>query len=183
MANTSPPSFEEIAKTILSMGGSAAGCDGWPYEVFHLGVNFVAHLLAQAFHAAGMSREHLEAVLGPSIDLLLWIPKKANSETPDAQRPLQLPPCLRRLFGACCMIVTGPRVEPHLSQDQAAKKGGTCADNIKRVFAHLLSDGSPPKNTQKKRKTQCLCKNRLNIRGSNMFSAFQSRLERGRNFF
>ena len=109
-----------------------------------MGVNFTAHLLAQAFHAAGISEEALDRVLGPSIDLLLWIPKKAGLFTADAQRPLQLPPCLRRLFGAALLSSTAPALEPHISRHQAAKKGGTCAKNIRSAFDHLLADRSCP---------------------------------------
>jgi hypothetical protein len=100
----SPPSFSQIARCILRAGGSAPGCDGWPYEVYHMGVNFTAHLLAQAFHAAGISIEALDRVLGPSIDLLLWIPKKEGLTTTDAQRPLQLPVPAQTLWSGASLL-------------------------------------------------------------------------------
>ena len=52
-----------------------------------------------------------------------------------------LPTCFRRLFGAVVVDMLGPIIEPLLSQDQAAKKGGDMGQNISRVFAHLGGSG------------------------------------------
>eukprot|EP00972_Heterocapsa_arctica_P063637 9391087-Heterocapsa_arctica.AAC.1 len=46
------PTMRAISSSILSASGSAPGCDNTPYEVFHFGTNFTAHLLGQAMHAA-----------------------------------------------------------------------------------------------------------------------------------
>eukprot|EP00972_Heterocapsa_arctica_P056301 8306251-Heterocapsa_arctica.AAC.1 len=47
--------LNKLAGIILAAGDSAAGCDGWPYEVYHCGVRFVSDLLAQAFIVAETS--------------------------------------------------------------------------------------------------------------------------------
>eukprot|EP00959_Pyramimonas_sp_CCMP1952_P168385 3518431-Pyramimonas_sp.AAC.1 len=47
-------------------------------------------------------------------------------------RPLQLPTCLRRLHGATIADHLGPVIEPRLSPNQAAKRGGQCGPNIIR---------------------------------------------------
>ena len=60
---------------MLAPSGSAPGVDGEPCEVCHFEVRFVACLIAQGMYAAGMSDTLLDAVLGPSIDLLVWIPR------------------------------------------------------------------------------------------------------------
>eukprot|EP00959_Pyramimonas_sp_CCMP1952_P437013 9150192-Pyramimonas_sp.AAC.1 len=57
-------------------------------------------------------------------------------------RLLQLPTCMRRLFGASLADLMGPAVEPLLSPNQAAERGGQCGPNIAKVTQHL---GSPPK--------------------------------------
>ena len=79
-------------------------------RLYHFGVNFVANLLGQGFYVAAQATADLCCVIGPNIDLLLWIPKEADAEHPDGQRPLQLPPCLRRLFSSGLMEVVGPAV-------------------------------------------------------------------------
>ena len=96
-------------------------------------------LLWQAFRAADVSEDALQVVLGPSVDVLVWILKTRDAERPSGMRPLQLPTCFRRLFGAALAEAVGPRVEPHLSVDQAARAGGTCGPNIRRAYDHLSS--------------------------------------------
>eukprot|EP00959_Pyramimonas_sp_CCMP1952_P453426 9468225-Pyramimonas_sp.AAC.1 len=59
-------------------------------------------------------------------------------------RPLQLPTCLRRLHGASLADLMGPLVEPVLSPNQAAKRGGQCGPNITKVTQHLGSLPKPP---------------------------------------
>eukprot|EP00959_Pyramimonas_sp_CCMP1952_P327807 6862934-Pyramimonas_sp.AAC.1 len=58
-------------------------------------------------------------------------------------RPLQLPTCIRRLCGASLADLIGPAVEPLLSPNQAAKRGGQCGPNITKVTGHLSSPPSP----------------------------------------
>eukprot|EP00972_Heterocapsa_arctica_P079027 11652530-Heterocapsa_arctica.AAC.1 len=53
------PRLGSISGTILSASGSAPGCDNVPYEVYHFGVNFTAHLLGQALHASAQGSWHL----------------------------------------------------------------------------------------------------------------------------
>eukprot|EP00969_Alexandrium_andersonii_P029571 1290675-Alexandrium_andersonii.AAC.1 len=43
---------DHIRKAILRAGGSAPGVGGVPYELFHVGLDFVCELVGQAFHAA-----------------------------------------------------------------------------------------------------------------------------------
>ena len=62
-------------------------------------------------------------------------------------RPLQLPTCLRRLFGAALASVVGPAVEPHMRDDQAAKAGGSCGPNIRRAYQHLEAQMRTPRDT------------------------------------
>eukprot|EP00959_Pyramimonas_sp_CCMP1952_P018957 400626-Pyramimonas_sp.AAC.1 len=59
-------------------------------------------------------------------------------------RPLQLPTCIRRLFGASLADLLGPVVEPLLSPNHAAKRGGQCGPNITKVTRHLSSTPKPP---------------------------------------
>ena len=131
------PSAARIASIILQQGGSAAGREDQPYEVFHHGIVFVLNLLAQSLYAAELGEEWLELVLGPSIDLLVWIPKIVDALLAEEMRPLQLPTCLRRLFGAVLADIVGPCVEPLLCTDQAARRGGACGPNIKKAYRHL----------------------------------------------
>ena len=70
-----PPPLAVIRATILRAGGSAPGVDGFPYELFHPGCQFVAALVGQAFWAAEESAEAVRLVLGENIELLIWIPK------------------------------------------------------------------------------------------------------------
>ena len=62
-------------------------------------------------------------------------------------RPLQLPTCIRRLFGAALASVVGPVVEPHMCDDQAAKAGGSCGPNIRRAYQHLEANMAEPRGT------------------------------------
>ena len=100
LGNVTPPTWDQLLAAVLNPGGSAPGHDGIPYEAFHHGARFVACLLGQAFHAAALSPRALEITLGPSLDILVWILKVPGGETPAEMRPLQLPTCFRRLFGA-----------------------------------------------------------------------------------
>ena len=106
-----------------------------PYEVYHYGALFVAHLVGQCHYADG-SREYWR-ILGPAIELLIWIPKKADADTVNGQRPLQLPPCLHRIYGSSVMECTGPAAEPLLTSDQAAIRGSDCGRNLRKVSAFL----------------------------------------------
>ena len=71
---------------------------GSPYEVLSQGAHFVAELLYRAFEAAAHSSAALRETLGVAVDLLVWIPKAEGDIAVAAQRPLQLPTCLRRLL-------------------------------------------------------------------------------------
>eukprot|EP00972_Heterocapsa_arctica_P018862 2788328-Heterocapsa_arctica.AAC.1 len=42
------PNLHRVAGAILAAGDSVAGIDGWPYEVYHVGVNFFSHLFGNA---------------------------------------------------------------------------------------------------------------------------------------
>ena len=129
------PTWDRLTSVVMEPAGSAPRHDGIPYEVFHHGSAFVACLLGQAFYAAQVSNADIEKVLGPSIDILVWILKNKGGERPTDMRPLQLPTCFRRLFGAALASVVGPAVEPHMCDDQAAKAGGSCG----RTFFELIS--------------------------------------------
>ena len=139
------PAWNRLAALVLSPGGSAPGLDGEPYEVYQPGARFIACLIAQAWYAADLAPEMVTTVLGPSIDLLVWIGKKIAAEVPNEMRPLQLPTCMHRLFGASLADRLGPVVEPRLSPDQAAKKGGQCGPNITRATSHLGAPPAPPR--------------------------------------
>ena len=89
------PEWDRLATVALAPSGSAPSHDGEPYAANHPGVRFVACLLGQAIYAADNDDDMLERVLGPPIDLLVWILKKAGAETPSGMRPLQLPMCFR----------------------------------------------------------------------------------------
>ena len=80
----------------------------------------MALLLGQALLAMAIDDFALACVVGPALDLLLWIPKKAVAVGTGDMRPLQLPPCFRRLIGAALAGIVGPIVEPHLSPRQVA---------------------------------------------------------------
>ena len=94
------PGWEELAAVVLAPSGSAPGADDEPYEVYHLGVRFVSCLLGQAIYASEEGDDVLLAALGPSVDLLVWILKYIGAQEAAGMRPLQLPTCFRRLFGA-----------------------------------------------------------------------------------
>ena len=138
------PTWGKLNALILAPAGSAPGVDGEPYEVYHVGSRFVAALLAQGTYAADMSDALLCAVLGPSVDLLVWIPKHPGAEWPNDFRPLQFPTCFRRLFGAIMADLVGPELEPQFSVDQAAVKGGQCGPNITLANNHLSTRPGPP---------------------------------------
>ena len=55
--------------------------DGEPRESRHVGVRFVACLLAKAWHLAERDPERIDEVLGPSVDLLAWILKVPEAES------------------------------------------------------------------------------------------------------
>ena len=134
---TSPAPSKNIAGHVLAVSGSAPGHNGIPYEAYHQGVEPVTEALAQAVLAAHHDPPVLDVTLGPNVDLLLWIPKKAGADRPDGQRPLQLPICFRRLFGSVISSMVAPQVEPRFSERQASVKGGNCAENITGAFEHL----------------------------------------------
>ena len=69
------PSWERIIAYVLGAGDSAPGLDSEPYEVYQFGARFVSCLLGQALIAAQYDTQLLREVLGPSIDLLIWILK------------------------------------------------------------------------------------------------------------
>ena len=137
-----------MLRVVLAPSGSAPGADNEPYELYHVGANFVAQLLGQALLAMAASDEALSCVAGPALDLLLWIPKKAAAVGTGDMRPLQLPPCFRRLIGAALAGIVGPIVEPHLSPRQAAIRGGYCGPNVSAAFRHLAGAdcGTAPGN-------------------------------------
>ena len=126
--------------------------DGIPYEALAPGADFVAELLGQFLAAAEVGEAELALALGPSEDLLVWIPKAQPADTPGLLRPLQLPTCLRRLFGALIARELATRIEPRLSADQAAVAGGSCRPDIGAAYGHLhgarhaspLPDQAPP---------------------------------------
>ena len=131
------PRFEDIAAKVLAAGGSAPGHNGVPYEAYHQGVELVTEALSLAVLAVHHDPAVLDVMLGPNVDLLLWIPKKADADRADGQRPLHLPTCFRRLFGSVITEIVAPQVEPKFSEWQAAVKGGSCAENISGAFEHL----------------------------------------------
>ena len=51
----------------------------------------MAQLLGQALLTMAINDEALACVAGPALDLLLWIPKKADAVGTGDMRPLQLP--------------------------------------------------------------------------------------------
>ena len=118
------PLWEDLAAVVLAPADSAPGIDAEPYEVYHYGVRFVSCLLGQAVYACEDGDEELHDVLGPSVDLLVWILKYPGAVDPDGMRPLQLPTCFRRLFGTIIVRWLAPEIEPQLSPDQAAVRGG-----------------------------------------------------------
>ena len=87
-----------------------------------------------------LSDAALARTAGLAVDLLLWIPKKGDAVGPGDTRPLQLPPCFRRLAGATLAGVVGPVVDPCLSPRQAAIRGGHCGPNVTAAFRHLSGE-------------------------------------------
>ena len=83
------PRWRRLLRIVLGPNGNAPGIDGEPYEAYHHGARFVACLLAQAMYASNVSDDALEAALGPSVDLLVWILKYEGAEDPAGMRPLQ----------------------------------------------------------------------------------------------
>ena len=67
------PTWSLLTQAVMDPSGSARGHDGIPYEILHHGGTSVACLIGHAFHAAHVSRAAIEQVLGPSIDILVWI--------------------------------------------------------------------------------------------------------------
>ena len=61
-------------------------------------------------------------------------------------RPLQLPSCIRRLFGATIAEAVGPTFEAGLSAGQAAIRGGTCGPNVRCAYEHLASAPARPQD-------------------------------------
>ena len=114
------------------------------HEAYHFGARYVSCLLGQALHAARDDTALLDAVLGPSVDLLVWILKQPRAEDPAGMRPLQLPTCFRRLYGAAVAGAIGPLTEPQLCADQAAVAGGHCGPNIRSAFTHLARHRAAP---------------------------------------
>ena len=149
---TPPICLSRLRGAVLAFSNSGVGEDGTPYEAYHLHPQLIACLIAQGFLVLDMKGEEvvaiqadpydprtdaLSAILGLPIDLLIWIPKEHGNHLVTAQRPLQLPPCLRRIFGAAGMDTIGPALEPSLDPSQAARMGGSCQQNIRNAFQHL----------------------------------------------
>ena len=145
-----PLELGPLRGAVLQPGGSGVGADGTPYEAYHLHPQLVACLIGQAFLLLGTCGQELiqrrpcpgqphllDAVLGCSIDLLIWIPKEVGNFLVSAQRPLSLPTCLRRIFGGAGMRPIGPKMEPQLAPGQASKGGGACQDNILSSNKHV----------------------------------------------
>ena len=131
------PSSRDIAGQILAAGGSAPGHNGIPYEAYRQGVELVTEALALAVFAAHHEPPVLDIMLGPNVDLLLWIPKKAGADRLGGQLKGALPTCFRRLFGSVITSMVAPQVEPRFSEWQASVKGGSCAKNVTSAFEHL----------------------------------------------
>ena len=121
------PRFGSLAAVALAPAGAAPGVDNEPYELYQVGARFVANLLGQALYAADSSDADFLRVVGASVDLLIWIPKKLAPRVAGDMRPLQLPTCFRRLGGAALAEVAGPVLERQFSPRQAAVRGGTAA--------------------------------------------------------
>jgi len=102
------PSEALVRGVVLASRNSAPGEDGIPYELYHWGVSFVACLLREAVCMADDDVDGLQELLGPAVDLLVWIPKPDAGKGPSALRPLQLPTCIRRLYGAVITCLLGP---------------------------------------------------------------------------
>ena len=138
------PDRQQLVSLVLAQRGSAPGIDDEPYEVYHQGAAFVATLLGQAHYASAISDDALAGVLGLAHDLLVWIPKLPAAVETKEWRPLQLPTCFRRLFGASVGEIVGPPIEAQLAAGQTAKRGGDCGRNIRQVYRHLEGVGPDP---------------------------------------
>ena len=147
-----PVDLRKLRGSVQAPAGSGVGDDGVPYEALQLHPQLVACILAQGFYVldrvgnaalstavdpASGRTNLLDRVLGPARELLLWIRKELGNLLVTAQRPLNLPRCIRRLFGAAGMQCIGPGLEPGLDPGQAAVAGGSCHRNIRQAFAHL----------------------------------------------
>ena len=134
-----PVGRARLSRLILRGKGSAPGVDQEPYEIYHYGVGFVSALLAQAFHATDREDGDPGSVLGPSVDLLIWIPKASGTQPADGMRGLQLPGCLRRHFGAGLVGEAGPTLEATFHLSRRASAGGTAGG----TFARRSSTSAP----------------------------------------
>ena len=63
----------------MACRGSAPGADGIPYELYHRGAFFAAALLTQGLWAANDGKYDMCMVIGPSVDLLMWIQAKHHT--------------------------------------------------------------------------------------------------------
>ena len=77
------------------------------------------------------------------MELLIWIPKRADARTTEGQRPLQMLTRLRMLVGAVTAQLAAPVVEPTLSCRQAARRWGSCRGNISTAVQLLGGQGEP----------------------------------------
>ena len=82
LADIDPPSTAAVLGHVLQPGGSAPGHDDIGYEPPLFAAYFLTHLIAQGLHAAQEDSELLDAVLGPSVDFLVWIVKSPGADTP-----------------------------------------------------------------------------------------------------
>ena len=85
----------------------------------------MAALLAHGLWAADDGEYNICLVIGPSVELLMWIPEPGTVPGPNALRPLQLPTCMRRLYGAMVRSLVRPHVEPMSSEDNRQRNEGT----------------------------------------------------------
>ena len=73
-----------VARILLHAGGSAPGLEGVPYELLQHGVAFISHLIVQAHYIAQLYPHMLSITLGPSTDLLAWIPKSGGEASAES---------------------------------------------------------------------------------------------------
>ena len=76
------PTVGRMLRLVLSLAGSAPVAENEPYEIYHEGANFVAHLSGQTLVVMDVSDESLRLASGEVLDLLLWIPKKGSPRLP-----------------------------------------------------------------------------------------------------
>ena len=62
--------MEGVLHVVLAPVGSTPGADSEPYELYHVGADFVALLLGQALLAMAIDGAALSCVVGPALDLL-----------------------------------------------------------------------------------------------------------------